>query len=113
MKPNKEESLKLAIQVAEHNLAFATQALQDFICLPKNNIFSSMAEAESTIEDRLESEAYNDCEGSHNRGLPAYSQEFIVDGIHYIGTLTVEYNRHDKTYYFVDGTEFKITKLAV
>jgi hypothetical protein len=66
----------------------------------ENNVFSSMEEAEGVVYARLKDEAYKDCEGT-------YTQEFIVNGVHYIGTLSVEYNRHDKTYYYIETTHWK------
>ena len=37
--------------------------------------------------------------------------EFIVDEKRYVAILEVEYNRHDKTYYFVDGSDFRVEEL--
>ena len=53
--------------------------------------------------------AFEDCEGAGNCGMDKYTQEFIVGDMHYIATLTVEYNRHDKTYYYIDETDFTVT----
>jgi hypothetical protein len=51
------------------------------------------------------------CEGSYCFGDDEYTQDFYVGDDLYRATLTVEYNRHDKTYYYVDGDEFKTEKL--
>lgn len=70
------------------------------------NTFETREEADSKISSKLEDMAHNDCEGSYNCGEEEYTQEFIVDGIKYVGILTVEYNRYDKTYYYVDGSYY-------
>lgn len=55
--------------------------------------------------------ADDDCEGSHNCGLDEYRQEYIVDNIKYVGILNVEYNRHDKTYYYVEDSSYSSRKV--
>lgn len=74
----------------------------------ENNVFASIEDAEASLYKRLLGEACQDCEGSYNCGADEYTQEFIVNGVHYIGTLSVEYSRYDKRYYYVDGTEWKV-----
>lgn len=94
------------VKAAQAALTKAQAALANFDALAENNVFASLDEAIGVIEDKLLSQASNDCEGSYNCGDETYSQEFIVDGQHYVGTLHCEYNRHDKTYYYVDSHEF-------
>jgi hypothetical protein len=101
-----KEELQQAIEVAKKNLAAAETALADFIASPANNVFETLEEAEEEIEDRLRNMAHADCEGSYNCGEDVYEQEFIVDDILYCAKLKCEYNRHDKTYYYLDGAEF-------
>jgi len=101
-----KEELMQAIEVAKKNLAAAETALADFIASPKNNVFATLDEATNEIENRLRNMAHEDCEGSYNCGEDVYEQEFIVDGILYCGSLECEYNRHDKTYYYLDGAKF-------
>lgn len=84
----------------------AVDALRWFDSLLENNVYFDTKTAAEKIEDRLLVYANDDCEGSHNCGASSYTQEFIVGETHYIGTLSVDYNRHDKTYYYVDGYEF-------
>lgn len=98
--------LGLAIASAAIALAEAKEALAEFESLAENNVFETIEKAVSAIENKLECQAHEDCEGSYNCGDESYSQEFIVDGVKYVGTLTLEYNRHDKTYYYIDGSEF-------
>lgn len=64
----------------------------------------------TAVEEKLEDEARNDCEGAGNCGAEEYTQEFMVAGVVHVGTLKVEYNRHDKTYYYVDGSKFSVAE---
>jgi hypothetical protein len=91
-------------------LVKANADLYAFDARPNNNVFATLAEAERRIENDLSNEASEDCEGAGNCGNETYTRHFIVDGIEYVGTLSVEYNRHDKTYYYVDGTSFSYAK---
>lgn len=92
-------------------LSLAEQALAAFIASPVNNVFTTMQEAECVIESRLENMAHCDCEGAGNCGAEEYTQEFIVDGLHYMATLSLEYNRHDKAYYYIDGRQFSVAPI--
>lgn len=105
-----KQALLAAIEAAKATLDDAQKALSDFEQKAENNVFATMEEAERKIEMELFDQARNDCEGSHNCGADHYDQEFIVDGVVYVGTLTVEYNRHDKKYYYVDESEFSVAK---
>lgn len=110
----KEETIKkltLEINLIKKSLASAEQALENFKSLPENNVFDSLEDAEDTLEELLSSKAREDCEGSYCCGAEEYEQEFICQGEHYMATLSVEYNRLEKTYYYVDNTEFKVKKL--
>lgn len=98
--------LEAAVSTAQTALNLAQQALEAFNDAPENNQFDDIEKAHSAIEDKLYGKAHKACEGSHCCGLPKYTQEFIVNGTRYVGTLTVEYNRHDKTYYYVEESEF-------
>lgn len=105
MKTKAELTADVAIATA--NLERAQQALGNFDSAPENNVFESLDDA-ADLEDKLYARAAKDCEGSYNCGQTVYDQEFIVDGKHYIATLTCEYNRHDKQYYYVEESEFSI-----
>lgn len=107
-----KDELAADIAAAEQALAAAQAALIAWESDPQNNVFASLDEAAAAIEDALLDQAHEDCEGSYNCGNEKYTREFIVDGTTYIGTLTVEYNRHDKTYYYVDGSEFTFAPKA-
>lgn len=75
------------------------------------NNFANMTIAEASIYDKLEAEAHSDCEGSYNCGSPQYTQQFYVNNVLYEGILDVEYNRHDKTYYYIENTDFTVRKV--
>lgn len=100
--------LLLELSAARSRIDEITQAIEAIDAAPENNVFPDMETAEYAVEERLLGLARNDCEGSYNCGAEEYNQEFIVDGVHYIGTLKVEYNRHDKTYYYVDESDFSV-----
>ena len=95
----------------ELQLIHAKSTLAAFDALPENNTFDDYQDACRNIEGKLASMAHADCEGSYCYGADEYEQEFIVKGKQYLGKLTVQYNRHDKTYYYVDETDFTVTAL--
>jgi len=103
-KQNEINDLRQSLTAAETELHLLQSS-------PENNKFSSMKVAVSAIEDKLLSEASNDCEGSYNCGNPQYTQEFYVNDVLYVGVLDVEYNRHDKTYYYVEESTFTVKKV--
>jgi hypothetical protein len=107
--PTKQELLD-NIKEAKILLNNAEYALEVFEDSLENNTFTDMQKAEYTVYDRLEDKARKACEGSYCYGDSEYVQEFIVNGVHYIGTLSVDYNRHDKTYYYVDGTNWSVVE---
>lgn len=100
------EELTAAISAAQAKLTDAKDLLAAFEALAENNVFESIDKALDKVESMLERRAFEDCQGAGNCGLPEYTQAFMVDGIKYIGTLKVEYNRHDKTYYYIDEQDF-------
>ena len=101
-----KEELRAAVKVAEQALATAQNAVAEFDDLPENNVYATLDEAAADLEDKLRDLAHKDCEGEHNCGASTYTREFMVDGAKYVGTLKVEYNRHDKTYYYIEEVEF-------
>lgn len=100
------EELAAELTAARIRVDELERAIKRIDTAPENNVFASLEEAERVLAIRLECEASEDCEGAGNCGADAYVQEFIVDGTHYIGTLEVEYNRHDKTYYYIESTNW-------
>lgn len=72
----------------------------------ENNVYANLEFALAAMEKMMRNEAHEDCEGSYNCGAEKYTRDFKVDDVIYTATLKVEYNRHDKTYYYVDGATF-------
>lgn len=106
-----KNELELRIKECEKALQEARIELNAFNDAPENNVYDNLDKALYIIEDKLRDQAREDCEGSYNCGNDKYEQEFIVNGEHYMATLTVEYNRHDKTYYYVEKSDFSHRKL--
>lgn len=106
-----KETLELAVKEATIALNAAEIALYEFNTLAENNVFATLKEAEGKLEDELHERAFQDCQGAHNMGDEQYTQEFIVDGVKYVAIYDVEYNRHDKMYYYIDGHKFSIKKV--
>jgi hypothetical protein len=71
-----------------------------------NHVYESLEDAEFRLEGILCRKANEACEGSYCWGEDEYSQDFIVDDKEYTAKMTFEYNRHDKTYYYVDYSDF-------
>lgn len=103
---NTKKTLQLAVKVAQEALNAAESALYAFETSAENNVFESIEVACKKLQHVLYERASDDCEGSYNCGDEEYTQEFIVDGVKYIASLKCEYNRHDKTYYYIDGHKF-------
>lgn len=101
------EQLQANIKTAMEQVTAAEKALADFEALPENNRFDSI-EAAGALEKVLRKLAYEDCKGAYNCGDEFYEQQFMVGDIVYTARLDVEYSRHDKTYYYIDGTKFTI-----
>ena len=97
-----ENTLSAALKAVES----AKSDLRAFDTAAENNVYPSLEDAEYEVTEKLLEIASDDCEGAHSVGAPKYTAEFMVDGVTHIGTLKVEYNRHDKTYYYVDGHKF-------
>lgn len=105
------EELKSAVKTAKSALEDATLRLEKAQALPWNNVYPSLEAAEYKIEDMLAGRAHEDCEGAGNCGAPEYRQLFMAGDKMYVGIYEVDYNRHDKTYYYVDGSAFRIEEV--
>lgn len=101
-----KDSLLLAVRDASEALDAARAALAEFEGSPENNRFDDIKTAQYTIEDKLRDIAAADCEGSYNCGDDKYTQDYYVGDTLYRCTAEFEYNRHDKTYYYVDAAEY-------
>lgn len=78
--------------------------------LPEANVFDDMDEAEGEIEAKLLAEVYDTPHGEC--GHSKYTCGFMVGDKKYIGTLEVEWNRHDKRFYYEDGTKFTYVEVV-
>lgn len=106
MKTEKRNNILLKIGAIQKQLNLANQELEEFDASLENNTFETLDEAIETLEDVLLEIAGEACEGSYNCGEPVYTREFMVGDVKYLAKLEVEYNRHDKTYYYIDGRKF-------
>jgi hypothetical protein len=100
---NKLEKLENNIKIAK---AAYDKALNELL-LAENNVYESLGFAKALIEDRLYQRAYNDCLGAYNFGAEEYRQEFIVDNVKYVGIFYPQYDRHNKTYYYINSSKFE------
>lgn len=101
-----KQDLEKAVKDARTNLESAESALAAFEASPENNRFDDLDTALGKIEDALRHEAYEDCQGAYNCGNDTYTREFYVGDTLYRGTAEFEYNRHDKTYYYIEECNF-------
>lgn len=99
----KQSAAEFRLKIAE--LEKEIEKLESDVC---NFQFESHDDAEDTISSMLYTKAEDACEGSHNCGKDEYTQPYqlIGDSKVYIGKITVDYNRHDKTYYYVDSVVY-------
>ena len=111
MKTEKRNNILLKIQAIEKQLNLANRELEEFDASLENNTFDTLEEATDTLEDVLYGMARADCEGSYNCGSPEYTREFMVGDVKYLAKLEVEYDRHDKTYYYIYGRKFSYSAI--
>ena len=106
---------QIAASIAEHHKAIAAleQSLIDFDSLIENNQYADHGGAEDSITDRFDGIARTQCEGAGNCGLPMFKQRYQIAGNPntFEATVKFEYNRHDKTYYYIDGTDYSYVEL--
>ena len=105
------KELEAVVEQCTQALLEANIQLAKFDDLAENNVFATLEEAECKINELLDNRASADCEGSYNCGNDEYRQEFIVNNVKYVGIATYEYNRHDKTYYYIDQSDFRVEEL--
>lgn len=106
-----KEDIQEAIKTLQKYVGQLEQRLAEIEGDINNHIYPDLDTAMGNLEGLFDSWANNDCEGSHCCGSPEYTQEFIVDDVKYMGIGLYEYNRHDKTYYYIDGSSFKYVLL--
>ena len=111
---NKEltiKNLNEAIKASQELLDRNEQALSDFMASPECNVYESLDDAEYSIHARLYAAADEACEGSYSWGKPEYKQQFTVGDKAYEATVRFDYGRHDKTYYFIEESEYSYVEL--
>ena len=106
------ERLKTVVKLSEELLAQSQKDLLNYESKPENNRFNDLDTAKGYIESKLYRLADEACEGSYCRGDDEYTRQFYVNDDLYEGTLSVDYGRHDKTYYFIDETYFEVEKVT-
>jgi hypothetical protein len=106
-----EEKLKELSKEYHKAVGELNKQLVEIETAPENNVFDSVEDACGTLEERFLDAASLACEGSYAYGEDTYSQEFIVGDVHYIFNIIIEYSRHDKRYYYVDGSRTKVTDI--
>lgn len=80
------------------------KVIEDLKCDLSMHKYESHDAAETALYGTLENKAFQDCEGAYNCGQEVYSQEYMLtdSDVGYLAELKCEYNRHDKTYYYLD-----------
>ena len=84
-----------------------------FDSLIENNQYTDHKNAEYSITERFEGIAHEQCEGAYNCGEELFEQRYQIAGNPntFEATVKFEYNRHDKTYYYIDGTDYSYVQL--
>lgn len=105
--------IKERIKHIQQSLAEAEKVVRDWHVLLaeadgdiQNHVYESLEQAENFLMNGFENQAFEDCEGANNCGEKEYSQDFIVDGVEYTATGIFTYDRHSKTYYYIDESEY-------
>lgn len=106
---------QIAAEIYAHQKAIEVleQSLIDFDSLIENNQYTDHTNAEYSITGRFENIAHEQCEGAHNCGEEMFKQIYQIAGNSntFEATVKFEYNRHDKTYYYIDGTTYSYVEL--
>lgn len=103
------EDVKAAIMARDGRLVIRPDSGDpvDIICGTIEGHYDTLQNAEWEIEDMHRSEASEACEGSHCMGNDTYEAIVYItsESKYYKITTEFEYNRHDKQYYYVDGSD--------
>ena len=106
------ENLEEIEVVCSRALSLVQNALIAWDAVAEHNVFSTLDGARGTIEELLIDQAMADCEGSDTCGAEQYSREFLVAGTKYVGILDCEYDRYNKTYYYLENYEFSYREIV-
>lgn len=105
------EELEAIVSNCTKALAEARQNLDNWNTAIEHNVYNSIGGA-AILAETLADKAREDCEGSYNCGESIYTQDFLVGSTPYRAVLECEYDRHDKTYYYLDEYSFHIYTLV-
>ena len=77
----------------------------DIICGTAGDTYETLEDAICEVNDQHYNEASEACEGSHCMGMDEYETFVYIkgEGKYYNLKTTFSYNRHDKTYYYIDN----------
>ena len=78
----------------------------DIICgTAGGETYETLEDAIEDVNDQHYTEAHEACEGSHCMGMDEYETFVYIkgEGKYYTLKTTFSYNRHDKTYYYIDN----------
>lgn len=78
----------------------------DIICgTAGGEVYDTLEDAIEDVNDQHYTEAHEACEGSHCMGMDEYETFVYIkgEGKYYTLKTTFSYNRHDKTYYYIDN----------
>lgn len=102
-----KHQLQNEVAVARIALRDAEVALAAFDGLAENNVFDTADKGTAFAEDACDTMAHDACEGAGNCGDDQYTQDYMVGPIKFRCTASYEYDRHDKTYYYIDRRSYK------
>ncbi len=92
---------------AAHFILLGLQGEADVILQSaEHNTFATREDADLKVRRLLYERAEIDCGSSYCCGEDEYIQEFMVGTQKYQATMTVEYNRIEKRYYYIDSSKY-------
>jgi hypothetical protein len=100
------QNIQASIAYARSELAVLEAAARAILRSAEHNTFETLKDADIALASDMYHRAGEDCEGSHCCGEDEYTQEFMVGTQKYLATMTFEYSRHDKTYYYIDSSDY-------
>lgn len=101
-------SVKAAIMARDGRLVIRPDSGDpvDIICgTAGGEVYDTLEDAIEDVNDQHYTEAHEACEGSHCMGMDEYETFVYIkgEGKYYTLKTTFSYNRHDKTYYYIDN----------
>jgi hypothetical protein len=102
------------IKSLQNKINQLNQQLEDFDSALENNQYDAHNDAEGHIHERYLGIAGEACEGSYCYGESEYKQRYQIKGnpALFEATVSFEYNRHDKTYYYIDGQDYSFKEVV-